>query len=197
MQQTPPLGQNPLPAAGAPRRVVVVGTTGSGKTTFAKELAAALGLRHIELDALYHGPNWTPAEPDVFRERIAVATAGDGWVTDGNYRTYTNDITWERADTLVWLDYPIAIVLSRLFRRVMRRGLRQEELWNGNRESLRAHFLTRESLFLWALKTHWRHREEWPKVLAEPRFAHLRVVRVRSPRRLRAVLRRLLSREAG
>lgn len=197
MQQTPPRGQSPQPAAGAPRRVVVVGTTGSGKTTLAKELAAALGLRHIELDALYHGPNWTPAEPDVFRERIAVATAGDGWVTDGNYRTYTNDITWERADTLVWLDYPIAIVLSRLFRRVMRRGLRQEELWNGNRERLWTHFFTRESLFLWALQTHWRHREEWPRVLAEPRFARLRVVRVRSPRRLRAVLRRLLPREAG
>lgn len=180
--------RSPQAAAAAPRRIVVVGTTGSGKTTLAKTLAAALGIRRVELDGLYHGPNWTPAEPDVFRERIASATDGDGWVADGNYRAYTNDILWERADTLIWLDYPIALVLARLFRRIMRRGLRQEELWNGNRERLSTHFFSRESLFLWALRTHWRHRREWPAVLAEPRFSHLRVVRARSPRKLREAL---------
>ncbi|MEK7692767.1 MAG: adenylate kinase, partial [Chloroflexota bacterium] len=83
------------------------------------------------------------------------------------------------------------VVLWRLFRRTMSRGLRRTELWNGNRESLRTHFLTRDSLFLWAKNTHWKHRREWPAVFRQPEMAHVRIVRLRSPREAEAWLRRL------
>jgi adenylate kinase family enzyme len=161
----------------------VIGTTGSGKTTLAQTLAYRLGLRHIELDALFWGPNWKSVEPEQFRQRIreTIAAAPDGWVTDGNYRGHTAHITWVQADAIVWLDYPIWRVYKQLFLRTTGRALTGIELWSGNRESLRTAFLTRDSLFVWALRSHWRHRREWEALFAEPEFAHVRVVRLRSP----------------
>jgi adenylate kinase family enzyme len=165
-----------------PRRVAVVGTTGSGKTTFAQQLATIIGAKHVELDALYHGPNWTPAEPDVFRARVTEAIACERWVTDGNYGD-ARPLIWEAADTLVWLDYAFPRVIWQLARRTLRRYVRREELWNGNRERLRDHLLpTDKSLFYWAAKTHWRRRREYPEHLRPPEVAHLHVARLRSPR---------------
>lgn len=173
---------NDTPGA-APRRFAVVGTTGSGKTTLARTLAHRLGLRHIELDALFWGPNWTQVDDDVFRRRVedALAAAPDGWASDGNYRARVSDLLWLGADRLVWLDYPIWRVYSRLFVRTTSRTVRRTELWSGNRESLRTAFLSRDSLFVWALKTHWRHRREWTEILARPEYARVQVVRLRSP----------------
>jgi adenylate kinase family enzyme len=164
-------------------RIAVIGTTGSGKTTLARTLAQRLGLRHIELDALFWGPNWTAVEPEVFRHRIreAIAAAPGGWVTDGNYRGHTALITWVQADAIVWLDYPIWRVYKQLFLRTTARAFTGVELWSGNKESLRTAFLSNDSLFVWALKSHWRHRREWQDLLAGPEYAHLRVLRLRSP----------------
>src|SRR5205809_1832315 len=89
-----------------PRRVVVVGTTGSGKTTLAGRLAQRLGVPHVELDALHWEANWVEAGDEVFRERAARALTGSAWVVDGNY-SKVRDIVWGRADMVVWLDYPL------------------------------------------------------------------------------------------
>jgi adenylate kinase family enzyme len=171
------------PASSARReRIVVIGTTGSGKTTLAKYLARLLDARMVELDALFHEANWTPAELPVFRARIAEAIDTPRWVSAGNYRSLVQDILWRSADTIVWLDYPFPLVMWRLFWRTTRRGVRNEELWNGNRESLRMQFFTSESLFNWARKSHWKHRNEWAARLAEPDLAHVRIIRLRSPK---------------
>jgi hypothetical protein len=100
-------------------------------------------------------------------------------VSDGNYRA-TRDLTWGRAELIVWLDYPLHVVMRQLFWRTMRRWRRREVLWNGNRESLRTHFMTRNSLFLWALRSWWRHRRTYPGQLAGE-YRHVPVVRIRSP----------------
>lgn len=164
-----------------PLRIVVVGNTGSGKTTMARTLAAGLSLAHVEVDALHWEPGWVMAEPATFRERVDAATAGERWVADGNYSA-VRDLLWGRADTLVWLDYPLSLILWRLLRRTLHRTLSHEELWNGNQERFFAQFFTRDSLFLWALKKHWRRRQEYPVLLARPEYAHLCVMRLRSPR---------------
>lgn len=170
----------PIAVQCALNRVVVVGSTGSGKTTLARQLSALLTLPHVELDALNWDPNWTSAPTDVFRQRTDEASRGDRWVVDGNY-SKVRDIVWRRADTLVWLDYPLAIILWRLFWRTLGRVRSGEELWNGNRESAREAFLSRDSLFLWALKTYRRRKREYPAVLTRPEYAHLIVFRHRSP----------------
>lgn len=166
------------------RRLVVIGTTGAGKTTLAGRLAAARDMSQIELDALYWGPHWTPVGREQFRERVVAVTTGERWVAAGNYGG-VRDLLWSRADTIVWLDYPLAINLWRLTRRSLRRIIAREELWAGNRETFRAQFLSRDSLYIWAVRSHARHRREFRAQLAAPAHAHLRVVRLASPRATR------------
>jgi adenylate kinase family enzyme len=162
-------------------RVSVIGTSGSGKTTFARILAQKIGGKHIELDALHWEPDWVEASDEVLRERVDLATRGECWVTDGNY-SKVRDIVWARADTVVWLDYPFLVVLWRLTGRTFRRALSREELWGGNRENLWTHFFTRDSLFLWIFQTHWQHQKNYPNQFALPKNSHLHIVRLRSPR---------------
>ena len=175
------------------RRVCVVGTSGSGKTTLAGELARRLGVPHVELDALRHGPNWAQTPDDVMRAQALAALdaadeSHDGWITDGNY-SHVRQALWSRADTVIWLDYGLPVILSRLFKRTLRRTLTQEALWNGNRERFLSAFASRDSLFLWALQTYKRRRRDYPPLFALPENAHLTVVRLRSPRQTRTYLR--------
>jgi adenylate kinase family enzyme len=162
------------------RRIVVIGTTGSGKTTMARRLSQKLGVPHVELDALHWEPNWTEASNEVFRERVERALRCDEWVVDGNYGV-VRDIVWGRADTIIWLDYTLPVMLWRLTRRTLRRIATQEELWGGNRESVRTTFFSRDSLFVWQLTTYRRRRRENPSLLARPEHSHLQVVRLPSP----------------
>lgn len=165
-----------------PCRIAVVGVSGSGKTTLAHQLATRLGLAHIELDALYWEPGWAPAQRAVFRERAEQVFQGDAWVVDGNHPE-VRDIIWSRADMAVWLDYSLPLVMWRLARRTFRRCTTHEELWNGNQErSLRAHFFSRKSIFLWALRTYELRRREYPALFAQSEYAHVRAVHLRSPR---------------
>ena len=119
---------------------------------------------------------------EVFKERVARAAEGDAWVIDGNYAGRgARDLVWPRADTVIWLDPPLGVILARLFERAMRRIRSGEELWpgTGNRETLQNQFFSRETLFWWALKTHRRRRRELPLALARPEHAHLTVQRFR------------------
>ena len=162
------------------QRISVVGTTGSGKTSTASLLARRLGMPHVELDALHWGPEWTPVPLPLFRERVAEALRGPEWVCDGNYKR-VRDIVWAKADTIVWLDYPLSVIMPQLLGRTIRRALRREELWQGNRESLRQSFFSRDSVLWWALTSYRRRRREYEALFQGPEQAHLRTVRLRSP----------------
>ena len=113
-------------------RVVVVGCTGSGKTSVARSLARLLDAPRVELDALNWEPDWTAAETDVFRQRVRDALTGEAWVVDGNYSA-VRDLVWPRAAMLVWLNLPYRVVSWRLLWRTLKRVFTREELWNGNR----------------------------------------------------------------
>lgn len=140
------------PVPGRPRRVLVAGTSGSGKTTLAVRIAAALGVPHVEIDSLYHGPGWTPRssfEADVHR-----FGAGPAWVTEWQYRQVRAFLA-DRADLLVWLDLPRAVVMRQVVRRTLVRRLRRVPLWNGNVEGpLRTVLTDRDHIVRWAWRTH-------------------------------------------
>jgi adenylate kinase family enzyme len=162
------------------QRINVIGTTGSGKTTVARELSQHLGIPHIELDALFWGPGWREPPLEVFRQRVAQALRANQWVVDGNY-SRVRDLVWQPADTLVWLDLPLPLILWRLLQRTILRTVSREALWNGNRERLRDHFLSRDSLFLWALKSNPRQRKNYPLLFIKPEYTHLQVVHLHTP----------------
>ena len=170
-------------------RVSVVGTLGSGKTTFARKTSNIIKVPHIELDGLHWEQNWVEAPDGLFRERVRSSLQGDSWVVDGNYHQ-VRDIVWSRANTVVWLDYPFKIIMGRLAKRTLRRILTRETLWNGNREHFRNLF-SKDSVFLWAIKTYRRRRRQYPELLRRPENSHLTLVRLRSPKEASQFLSKL------
>jgi adenylate kinase family enzyme len=162
-------------------RISVVGTSGSGKTTFAGKLSKILGVPHVELDSLSWEAGWTPAARDVFRTRVREAVGGVCWVVDGNYGADAQDLVWERADTVVWLNYSFPVTLYRVVSRTLIRLVTREECCNGNRESLRL-ALSRDSIIWWALRTHRRRRAEYPARLATMEQQGAQIIKLHSPK---------------
>jgi adenylate kinase family enzyme len=154
-------------------RIAITGPSGSGKTTLAIALARTLGIRHVEIDALHHGPNWKSCGAEALRERVLAATEKDGWVTDSLYHHMLGSLVSDRAETIVWLDLPVPLVMWRLVRRTHVRKRDRVVLWNDNVEpgwgdSLR--------YLIWpALRRAFENRREFPK-----RFAQRDVHRLRS-----------------
>lgn len=169
---------NPFPY----KRIVVIGTTSSGKSTLAQELSKRLGIPYVELDALFWEPNWQEASPLNFWLRVETAIEPEDWVVAGNY-SHVRDLIWKHADLIIWLDYSFHIVFWRLLTRTIRRAWTQEELWNGNRETFWWHLKvwSEESLFHWLFKTYWRRKREIPVLLARPEYKHLESIRFKHP----------------
>jgi adenylate kinase family enzyme len=163
------------------RRIRVCGTTASGKSTLGKALADAIGVPFVELDAFHHMPGWQERPDEDFRRLVSEAVAGDGWVVDGNYQKAA-DIISPRADTIIWLDYPLPVILARLTRRTFARWWRRELLWGTNRERLWRHFLVpRDSLYWWVLTTHRRRRRQSDEALRPELNPGKVLLRLRSP----------------
>jgi adenylate kinase family enzyme len=160
-------------------RVAVVGTSCSGKTTLARAIANANGIIHIELDAIHWQPNWTPMPIHEFREAIEAEVARDEWVIDGNY-SKVRDIIWARATHLVWLNLPFLTVFWRAISRTLKRVVTQEELFSGNRETLRIAFFHRDSIPCWVIRSHHRRIREYRKLIDGGHYPLLKVFEVRN-----------------
>jgi adenylate kinase family enzyme len=165
------------------QRVSVVGNSGSGKSTLARELAAILGVTHLELDSVFHQPGWVPLPADEFVRIVTAAAAEDGWVMDGNYSA-VRPVVWDRADTVVWLDLARRTVMGQIVRRTLRRVVTRKELWNGNREPFGnlLRWDPQESVISWAWHNHAKYRERYAAAAVDPANAHLIFIRLTSRR---------------
>jgi adenylate kinase family enzyme len=177
-------------AGGGLMRIVVIGTSGAGKTTLARAIAARFALSHIELDAINWQPGWRDQarhDPVTFARRVAEVIQAEEWVIDGNYGD-VRDAIWRRATHLVWLDYDWPVIMARVIRRSLLRVIWRTELWagTGNRERWR-HLLRPSHPIRWAWSTWRRHRAETAERLCRPAYAHLVVLRLLRPRETRDV----------
>jgi hypothetical protein len=167
------------------RRVAVIATaSGCGKTTFGRRLAERICVPFVELDAIHWQAGWRALDPAELRRRVEPVVSGEAWVVDGSYRGKLGDLVLDAADTVVWLDLPRSVWLPRLVVRTIRRIVRHEELWNGNRETLRGAISGPDSLLGYALHTAPRRRQRYPRELG-----HLRVARRRTSVEVDAFLR--------
>jgi adenylate kinase family enzyme len=146
------------------KRIAIVGSTGSGKSTLAKRLGVALDLPAIELDSLHWLPGWVERDTATFRSLVDEATSAERWITEGGY-SEVRDLVWGRADTIVWVNLPFWTNFWQLFRRTVRRARTGDPVCNGNVETWRHSFLSRDSVLLWLLKSYWRRQREFPEAL--------------------------------
>ena len=120
------------------RRIHVGGNSCSGKSTLGKQLATALQVPFVELDALNWRPGWVglnETNPKEFESLIAKATDGDEWVVAGSYMSFSQRVIWPRLETVVWLDLPMYRLVWRVLLRSWRQWRSKELLWGSNYET--------------------------------------------------------------
>ena len=161
-------------------RVLVVGTSCAGKSTFARRLSVLTGQPYVELDELFWGPEWMPKPKDEFVTRVQRAASQGSWIIEGNYGA-VREILWPRATAVVWLNYPLPTVFLRGLRRTVRRCATGEELWHGNRESARRSFLSKESILVWILTTHRRRNHLFASLRRDNVYPQLEWIELRRP----------------
>ncbi len=181
-------------------RIMVIGTSGAGKSTFARRVAEAVGAPHIELDAINWQAGWRDLnshDPVEFRRRVLEATRPEAWVSDGNYG-WVLDLLLTRATHLIWLDYSRRVVMSRVLRRSLVRALTGQELWpgTGNREEFRR-WLSKEHPLRWAWDTHRDRRRRFDILFADPAWGQVSKHRLRRPADAETLIARLCEEARG
>jgi adenylate kinase family enzyme len=146
---------------GSQLRAVIIGTSCSGKTTFAGKLSQLMGINHIELDQLYWEPNWKERPNEEFRDLVRDAVRPESWVVDGNY-SVVRDIVWPRANIIIWLNYSFPIVLYRSIKRSFVRAATKERLFAGNVETFSQSFFSSNSIIWWVMKTYHKNKITYP-----------------------------------
>jgi adenylate kinase family enzyme len=131
------------------KRILVIGTGGSGKTTVARRLAERTGLPLVHLDVHYWRAGWQPTPPEEWQVMVRQLVTADEWIIDGNYGG-TLDLRLEACDTVVFLDIPRIVCLWRVLKRQVRYlGRVRPDLAPGCRERLSWEFL----VWIWTYPT--------------------------------------------
>ena len=160
-------------------RNIVVGTSGCGKTTFARRLAETLQAPHVELDRLFWLPGWQPRQVEAFRGLVEPSVSGTRWVVDGNYGML-RDVIWPRATHAIWLNYSFPLVIAQVTRRTLANIAARREVFPGCRETLRNSFLSRKSVIWWSITTFRRRQHRYAAMRRERAFPQLTWVELRS-----------------
>jgi len=172
----------------------VVGTSASGKTTFARQLAQKLGLSYIEMDDLFWLDDWqeTPDQEFFAKLQSQIDQAPRGWVLDGNY-SRTLDLKLKYIDTVIWLDYSFSLNLYRSVKRAISRAVTQKRLWanSNNRENFKTSFLSKDSIILWMITHHAKNRKKYSDLMQNPAYQHIHFIRLTSPQQAARFLKQM------
>jgi len=162
-------------------KINIIGTSGSGKSTFGRKLAESLSLPFLEMDAIFWGPDWTSPDDKELFSKLTSALEGENWVLDGNY-TRTLPIKWEFIDIVIWLDFSFLRTLLQAVTRALTRLLTREEIWpgTGNRETFRKLF-SRDSIVFWTLKSYRRNRKKNARYMQSDKYNHIQFIHLKSP----------------
>ena len=169
------------------KKIIIIGSPGSGKSTFAATLSKKTGIEHTQLDALFWGPNWTQ-QPEKLLDLLEKVIAKERWIIDGNY-FQTQSLTWPIADTIIWINPSFLRTFLQLLKRSLKHSIWKKELWpnNGNRESFKMLF-SRESILLWMIKMYSVYTKKYEKALHDPALKHVHFVRLRTKREIQQFL---------
>lgn len=171
------------------KRINVIGTSGSGKSTFSCMLANKLNYPYLEMDAIFWNPNWRESSDEEFFANLTDKLNGEHWVLDGNYNR-TAEIKWARVDTIIWMDYSFSRTIFQAVKRALIRIVTKQELWGktGNIESFKKSFLSKDSIILWTLKTYKKNRVRYTELLNDPKYRHIEFVRLTSPKKAKVFI---------
>ncbi len=175
-------------------KINVIGTSGSGKTTYCRSLSNALGIDHIEIDSVFWGPDWYwPTDEEFFSKLRNKLDEKESWILDGNYNR-TIPIKWEKVNLVIWLDYSFVRTLLQAFKRAIKRSYTKEELWvgTGNKESFKRNFFSKDSIILWTIKTHKKVRQKYNQLMNSDKFSNIKFIRLRSPEEAKRYLETLI-----
>jgi adenylate kinase family enzyme len=163
------------------KKINVIGTSGSGKSHFSKQLAERMGYPYIELDAIYWQRNWRGIETSDFLKRVITEVNQPYFVLDGNH-SKTNEVKWSAVDTVIWLDMGFWLTFWQVLSRSFWRSLYQNEIWQGtgNKESFVRNFLSKDSVILWMLKNYWKTKRKYRALFRSDLSKTITLVRLRT-----------------
>lgn len=173
-------------------KINVVGTSGSGKSTFSRKLAQVLNVPHIEMDKIFWQPNWQESSNEKFFKDLENALNHEKWVLDGNY-TRSIPIKWKNVETIIWLDYSFTRTIFQAVKRALQRSISQEEFWEGtgNTESFRRSFFSKDSIIWWSITTYSKVKEKYQNYLDDPNYSHIQFIRLKNHKESEAFLKLL------
>lgn len=174
------------------KRINVVGSSGSGKSTFSRQLAEVLACPYLEMDAMFWKANWQESSDEEFYAKLENALNHEAWVLDGNYNR-SIPIKWAKVDTVIWIDYSLSRTIYQAIKRALYRSITKQELWanTGNVETVRKSFFSKDSMILWTLTNYQKIRSRYLNVFADPQYQHINFIRISSPKMAKAYLKNI------
>jgi adenylate kinase family enzyme len=164
-------------------RINVVGTSGSGKSTFSKLLAKKMDLPYVEMDALHWKANWKESTDEELFNKLKNALSSEEWVLDGNY-SKTEHLKWKQVQMVIFLDLPFYLVLYRIIKRSLVRGFKRQELWAGNKESILQVLFSKDSMILFTIKNFYKNRKRFLKLFNKPQNSQIKFISLKSKKEM-------------
>ncbi|MCB0825586.1 MAG: hypothetical protein KDC26_05315 [Armatimonadetes bacterium] len=160
------------------RRIQIKGSSGSGKSTFAKRLSEITGIPYYEGDTIYWRANWTAPTNEEFADRLDKALSGEEWIFDGNYGSQSEFFS-QRVETVIILNYSFWLIMKRLLRRSIRDVSSKKMMYGHSQQTFRAAFTGKMGLIPYTIRTFRRRLRQYDELDANP--GHIQVIRFRHP----------------